>query len=144
MSRPSQVSRCCINDHTHAHALSNPHLLLRAHVFFSARVSRFDVAVAFTFAFHSATVTSIFSRVDFQSFRCFIPSRSGGIDETTTNDNSFRSLFPSSNLRFSKRTILSTLSCLVRYTRISNRVSIVELASLLSSPRRKTNSSSLR
>lgn len=36
-------------------------------------------------------------------------------------------------------TILSTLSYLiVRYTRISNRVSIVELASLLFSPRRKT------
>lgn len=74
---------------SHAHALSNPHLLLRAHVFFSARVSRFDVAVAFTFAFHSATVKIYL--VDFHSFRCLIPSRSR---EYETNDNSFRSLFP--------------------------------------------------
>lgn len=132
MSRPSQVSRCCINDHTHAHALSNPHLLLRAHVFFSARVSRFDVAVAFTFAFHSATVTSIFSRVDFQSFRCFIPSRSGGIDETTTNDNSFRSLFPSSNLRFSKQRF--SLPCLVSYDIREYRTEYRSLSSLLFFP----------
>lgn len=141
MSRPSQVSRCCINDHTHAHALSNPHLLLRAHVFFSVRVSRFDVAVAFTFAFHSATVTSIFSRVDFQSFYSF-PIRGNRRNDDERQFVSFSVSF----LEFEifEATILSTLSCLVRYTRISNRVSIVELASLLSSPRRKTNSSSLR